>query len=159
MSAVVNRPRVNHKTGGGGNRRVYTLHSGTNDIFGWRLKDESVKTVTVAFKNQKDAIMMAHMFERHIIQRKEWPDTLLMEDAFRISMGPPPESPPGIIEVRSWTVDKLKRFCVNAYLDMIVLETIQRADDTYKLSGEIMSLATTDEHYVERLTKLYQIGM
>lgn len=158
MSLVVTKPprppRASRTTFG--SRSVYTLHSTPNNVFAWRLSDERLKTATVAFKRQEDAVLMASMIERHVMTRKEWPDVLIAENAFKIFSGPPGEKfASQLVYIQSWQVDNLKAFCAHSYLDMVMLDTIRKAEDGYNLRGEMVLLSMPLDFYVHRLEEIY----
>lgn len=160
MSLVaIKPPRLTPTKLGNGNRRVYTLHSNQNDVFAWRIDNERVKTATVVFRNQYDAALMAHMIERHVKQEKIWPSVLMPDNTFRLFGGAvDPMYQCNLIEVRSWNnMDALQIFCVEAFLDMIVLNNLNQSLDKFKLSGEVIKLTVPNDYYVMRLGEIYKI--
>lgn len=160
MSLVVTKPpRLAPANIGHGSRRLFTLHSGPNDVFAWRLDDQRVKTATVAFRRRGDATLMAYMIERHVRQEKRWPDVLVVDNAFSIFGGKiNPMQENSLIEVRAWNMDSLQVFCVDAYLDLIVLNELDESyNNKYKLSGEVIKLTVPDDYYALKIAELYSL--
>jgi hypothetical protein len=159
MATVVTKPpRFAPARTSYGNRKLFTLHSGPNDVFGWRLDDQRVKTATVAFRRKGDATLMAYMIERHVKQENSWPDVLVADNAFSIfggNINPMHEN--SLIEVRSWTMDSLQVFCVDAYLDLIVLHELEESRHKYKMSGEVIKLGIPEELYALKIAELYNL--
>jgi len=157
MAAVITKPpRIAPTPTNQRNRRLYTLHSNTNDVFAWRLDDQSVKMATVAFNRKNDATLMAYMIERHVKQENKWPDVLMVDNSFSIFGGHINRSETNsLIEVRSWNMDSLQVFCIDAYLDLIVLKDIREGNNKYKLSGEILKLSIPGELYALKIAELY----
>jgi hypothetical protein len=159
MAAVITKPpRIAPAKIGYGSRKLYTLHSSPNDVFAWRLEDQRVKTATVAFRRKGDATLMAYMIERHVKQENRWPDVLMVDNAFSLFGGKiNPMHENSLIEVRSWSMDMLQVFCVDAYLDLIVLNEFNESYNKYKLSGEVMKLTIPDEYYALKIAELYDL--
>ena len=158
MSVVAKPPRLAPAHIGHGSRRLFTLHSGPNDVFAWRLDDQRVKTATVAFRRRGDATLMAYMIERHVKQENKWPDVLVVDNAFSLFGGKiNPLQENSLIEVRAWNMDSLQVFCADAYLDLIVLNEFNEAYNKYKLSGEVIKLTVPDEYYALRIGELYNL--
>jgi hypothetical protein len=158
MSIVATRPpRLAPTQTTYGSRRLYTLHSNPNDVFAWRIDDQRVKTATVAFRRRGDAALMAYMIERHVKQEKSWPDVLVVDNAFSLFGGKVnPMQENSLIEVRSWNMDSLQVFCVDAYLDLIVLNELgEQQNSKYKLSGDVIKLSVPDEYYALKIAELY----
>jgi hypothetical protein len=156
MSLTITRPpRAPQIPTTFGSRRLYTLHSTPNNVFAWRLADERLKTATVAFRRHEDAETVAHAIERHLINKKEWPDTLIVDNTFRIFSGPPGNYVNQIVYVQSWQPENLKAFCGHAYLDLVMLETVERDHDKFNLRGELCRIEMPDEYYVHRLEEIY----
>jgi hypothetical protein len=160
MSLVVTKPpRLAPAHIGHGIRKLFTLHSSPNNVFAWRLDDERIKTATVAFRRRGDATLMAYMIERHVKQEKRWPDVLVVDNAFTIFGGKiNPLQANDLVEVRSWSMDSLQVFCVDAYLDLIVLNELDESyNNKYKLSGEVIKLTVPDEYYALKIAELYNL--
>ena len=157
MAAVITKPpRVAPNRTGYGNRPLYTLHSHSNDVFAWRLDNQELKMATVAFRRKHDATLMAYMIERHVKQENKWPDVLMVDNSFSIFGGHIDRSEiNSLIEVRSWNMDSLQVFCIDAYLDLIVLKDIREGNSKYKLSGEILKLSIPEELYALKISELY----
>lgn len=138
-----------------GSKRVYTLHSTPNTVFAWRTSSETMKTATVVFRRQKDALLMAHMIERHVRQNKEWPSTTMFD--FQLYTGHGNNSDElELIDVRQWDMDHLKVYCVEAYLDMITLSSLTPSSEGFNMNGELISLNVPFEFYVDRLNQLWE---
>lgn len=159
MAVVVTKPpRLTPAKIGYGNRKLYTLHSTPNDVFAWRLDDQRVKTATVAFRRKSDATLMAYMIERHVKQENRWPDVLVVDNAFSLFGGKiNPMHENSLVEVRSWTMDPLQVFCVDAYLDLIVLNELNESYNKYKMSGEVIKLSIPNEFYALKIAELYNL--
>jgi hypothetical protein len=158
MATVSKPPRFAPTRTAYGNRKLFTLHSGPNDVFAWRIDDQRVKTATVAFRRRGDATLMAYMIERHVKQENSWPNVLVVDNAFSLFGGKiNPLQENSLIEVRSWTMDSLQVFCVDAYLDMIVLNEFNEAYNKYTLSGEVIKLSIPDELYALKIAELYNL--
>jgi len=159
MSLVVTKPpRFAPDKTLDANRRVYTLHSKQNDVFAWRLDDQSVKMATVAFRRKNDASLMAYMIERHVKQENKWPDVRMVDNAFSIFGGHIDRREiNSLIEIRQWTMDPLQVFCIDAYLDLIVLNEVRQGENKYKLSGEILKLSIPGEMYALKIAELYNL--
>lgn len=158
MATLTKPPRFAPSRNSYGNRKLFTLHSGPNDVFAWRLDDQRVKTATVAFRRKGDATLMAYMIERHVKQENRWPDVLVADNAFSIfggNVNPMHEN--SLIEVRSWTMDSLQVFCVDAYLDLVVLHEIEESRTKYKMSGEVIKLGIPEELYALKIAELYNL--
>ena len=155
-AVIVKPPRVAPNRTGYGNRPLYTLHSHSNDVFAWRLDNQELKMATVAFRRKHDATLMAYMIERHVKQENKWPDVLMVDNSFSIFGGRIDRSEVNsLIEVRSWNMDSLQVFCIDAYLDLIVLKDIREGNSKYKLSGEILKLSIPEELYALKIAELY----
>lgn len=156
MSVVLTRPPPK-PTVGTGSRKVYTLHSSPNNVFAWNLDNELMKTATVVFKRRTDATFMAEMIEKHVVRQKEWPNVSIVDNVFSLyGSGSPTETyENNIIVIKSWNLDDLRIFCVNAYLDMITLNSIDRDDNVFRLNGELFALSVPIEFYVDRLNFKY----
>ena len=158
MATLTKPPRPAPARTGYGNRKLFTLHSGSNDVFAWRLDDQRVKTATVAFRRRGDATLMAYMIERHVKQENRWPDVLMVDNAFSLFGGKiNPLEENSLIEVRSWSMDSLQVFCVDAYLDLIVLNEFNEAYNKYKLSGDVIKLSIPVELYALKIAELYNL--
>jgi hypothetical protein len=157
MAAVITKPpRLAPVRTSYGNRKLFTLHSGSNDVFAWRLEDQRVKTATVAFRRRGDATLMAYMIERHVKQENSWPDVLMVDNTFSLFGGKiNPMEENSLIEVRSWSMDSLQVFCVDAYLDLIVLNEFNESYNKYKLSGDVIKLSIPVELYALKIAELY----
>jgi hypothetical protein len=158
MATLTKPPRPAPANIGYGSRRLYTLHSTPNNVFAWRLDDQRVKTATVAFRHKGDATLMAYMIERHVKQENRWPDVLVVDNAFSIfggNINPVHEN--SLIEVRSWNIDSLQVFCVDAYLDLIVLNKLEESYNKYKMSGDVIKLSIPDEYYALKIAELYDL--
>lgn len=158
MSIVLTRPPPKVAIGGG-NRKVYTLHSSPNNVFAWNLQNDSMKTATVVFKRRADAAFMAEMIERHVLREKEWPDVSIADNVFSLygSGSSSIAFQEDLIEIKSWDLEDLRVFCVTSYLDMISLSSIDKDDGVFRLNGELLSLNVPFEFYVQRLGYLYEI--
>ena len=160
MATVITKPpRLAPSQTTYGNRKLFTLHSGPNDVFAWRLDDQRVKTATVAFRRRGDATLMAYMIERHVKQENKWPDVLMVDNAFSLFGGKiNPLQENSLIEVRPWTMDSLQVFCVDAFLDLIVLNELDESyNNKYKLSGDVIKLTIPDEYYALKIAELYAL--
>ena len=160
MATVITKPpRLAPSQTTYGNRKLFTLHSGPNDVFAWRLDDQRVKTATVAFRRRGDATLMAYMIERHVKQENKWPDVLMVDNAFSLFGGKiNPLQENSLIEVRAWNMDSLQVFCVDAFLDLIVLNELDESyNNKYKLSGDVIKLTIPDEYYALKIAELYAL--
>jgi len=141
-------------------QRVYTLHSSPNNVFAWRLDNERMKTATVVFKRQQDAVFMAKMIEEHVVREKEWPNVSVVNNVFSLYGNGSSNNnsvDPEIIEVRSWDTEQLRIFCVTAYLDIVSLNSVEKISDGFKLNGELITLSVPIEFYIDRLAVLYEL--
>lgn len=157
MSVVITRPppslslQTKQKS-----QRVFTLHSGENNVFAWTAPSKNMKTATVVFRREYDALLMAHMIESHVHQRQEWPSNDMKD--FKLNTGPMNAFDDlRIITVRSWDFELLKVFCVQAYLDMVTLTKLTPSDDGFRITGEMISLDVPAEVYAERLSQLWEV--
>jgi hypothetical protein len=114
-----------------------------------------MKTATVVFRRQQDALLMAHMIERHVRQNKEWPSPSMFD--FQLDNGPV-RAELDLIDIRTWDMDSLKVFCVESYLDMVTLSNLTPTNDGFRISGELISLDVPFEFYTERLAYLYDLN-
>lgn len=115
-----------------------------------------MKTATVVFRREYDALLMAHMIESHVRQRQEWPSNDMKD--FKLDTGPMKSSEDlHIISVRSWDFELLKVFCVQAYLDMVTLTKLTPSDVGFRITGEMISLDVPAEVYAERLSQLWEV--
>jgi hypothetical protein len=137
------------------NKNVFTLHSNVNSVFAWRTSNENMKTATVVFRRQQDALLMAHMIERHVRQNKEWPSPSMFD--FQLDNGPV-RAELDLIEIREWDMDSLKVFCVESYLDMVTLSRLTPSNDGFRINGELISLDVPFGFYTERLAYLYDLN-
>lgn len=136
-------------------KKVFTLHSNANSVFAWRTSNETMKTATVVFRRHQDALLMAHMIERHVRQKKEWPSPTMFD--FQLEGGPVVDEDLTLIDINSWEMESLKVFCVEAYLDMVTISQLTQTSDGFRISGELMSLDVPFGFYTERLTYLYNL--
>lgn len=137
-------------------QRVFTLHASPNNVFAWTASNKNMKTATVVFRREYDALLMAHMIESHVRQRQEWPSNNMKD--FKLDTGPMnPDEDLHIISVRSWDFELLKVFCVQAYLDMVTLTKLTPSDDGFRITGEMISLDVPVEVYAERLSQLWEV--
>ena len=136
-------------------QRVYTLHSTPNQIFAWRTANQNMKTSAVVFKRHEDALLMAHMIERHVRQKKEWPSVTMFD--FQLEPGPQREGRPELVEIRPWVMDSLKVYCVKAYLDMVTLNRLTPIESGFKINGELVSLDVPIEFYAPHLNYLLEL--
>lgn len=135
---------------------VFTLHSNVNSIFAWRTSNENMKTAAVVFRRQQDALLMAHMIERHVRQKKEWPSPTMFD--FHLEGGPIHGGTElDLIEIRPWSFESLKVYCVESYLDMVTLSELNPTHDGFRINGELISLDMPFEFYTERLAYLYDM--
>jgi hypothetical protein len=154
MAAIVNRPVSRKIKTNLDSRPVYTLHSNPNSVFAWTTSHPNMKTATVVFRRYMDAIHMAHMIERHVRQTKEWPSTTMFD--FNLYSGPVVSNELELIDIQAWEFENLKVYCVESYLDMITLTTLNETEQGFKITGELISLDVPCELYVEQLnTKFY----
>jgi hypothetical protein len=118
-----------------------------------------MKTATVVFKRQQDAVFMAKMIEEHVVRENEWPNVSVVNNVFSLyGNGSSKNSvDPEIIEVRSWDTEQLRIFCVTAYLDIVSLNSVEKIGDGFRLNGELMTLSVPIEFYVDRLAVLYEL--
>lgn len=118
-----------------------------------------MKTATVVFKRRKDAVFMAKIIEEHVVGEKEWPNVSVVDNVFSLygngTTAHPDEA--GLIEVRSWEIDRLRVFCVTAYLDIVSLDSVEKTRDGFKLNGDLLKLSVPVEFYIERLGYLYSL--
>ena len=159
MSVTLVRPPPPVSVGArGGGRKWYTLHSHTNNVFAWTF-DNRVKTSTVVFARHQDASFMARMIEAYVIREKQWPAVSTLDNVFRVyGAGLVQTEEEGFIEIKSWELDDLRIFCVESYLDMITLKKLTRKNnDTFVVSGDLISLDVPTAFYVERLN--YLVGI
>jgi hypothetical protein len=155
MALAIRPPTTRRMTTDQEGKRVYTLHSSPNTVFAWRTSHENMKTATVVFRRQKDALLMAHMIERHVRQNKEWPSSTMFD--FQLDSGPGADSNDlELVDVRPWDFEKLKVYCVEAYLDMITLSTVTPSTDGFSINGELISLNVPFEFYADRLNQLWE---
>jgi hypothetical protein len=156
MAAIINRPVSRSIKTNFEKRPVYTLHSNPNSVFAWTTSHENMKTATVVFRRYIDAVHMAHMIERHVRQTKDWPSTTLFD--FNLYSGPDVTNELELVDIRSWDFENLKVYCVESYLDMITLSTLNETDEGFKITGELISLNVPSEFYVDQLnTKYYTV--
>jgi hypothetical protein len=114
--------------------------------------------VAVAFKHRDDAELMAHVIERHVVQNKEWPDCSIVNNTFKLYGGIVDTARErNLIHVHNWQIDALKVFCAETYFDVIFLNKIRQERDTFRISGEILSIEVPEHMYIERLRKLYNL--
>ena len=156
MSLTITRPPPPQIATAQESQRVYTLHSGPNKIFAWRLDNERVKTATVVFKRQEDALFMAHMIEKHVTREKEWPEVSVMDNIFKLYGNDPAEVENNIIDIKTWDFDSLCIFCVRSYLDIVTLNSLTKQNDGFKLTGDVISLSVPIEFYVDRVRSMYE---
>jgi hypothetical protein len=53
-------------------------------------------------------------------------------------------------------MDSLQVFCVDAYLDLIVLNELgEQHNSKYKLTGDVIKLSVPDEYYALKIAELY----
>ncbi len=114
-----------------------------------------MKTAAVVFKRHKDAMLMAHMIERHVRQKKEWPSVNMFD--FHLDGGPMSGGSPKLVMVRPWDFDNLRIYCAEAYLDMVTLSELNPSDDGFKISGELIKLDVPMKFYAEKLDMLWNI--
>jgi hypothetical protein len=136
-------------------KKVFTLHSNANSVFAWRTSNENMKIATVVFRRRQDALLMAHMIERHVRQKKEWPSPTMFD--FQLDGGPPVGEDLSLIDINTWEMEALKVFCVEAYLDMVTISQLVQTSDGFRISGELVSLEVPYGLYTERLTHLYNL--
>ena len=134
-------------------RPVYTIHGRPNSVFALNIPHKNMKTATVVFKRQTDALLMAHMIERHVRQKKEWPSNNI--DDFNLEGGPVIDGPTELVSVKKWDLDSLKFFCVLAYLDMFTMTNLNPTEKGFRMNGELISLEVPSEVYAERLDDLW----
>lgn len=142
----VRRMKIDQKS-----QRVYTLHSHPNNVFAWRTGNEKMKTATVVFRRHQDAVLMANMIERHVLQNKEWPGVDMFD--FQLHNGPE-QNILQYISIRPWEFEALKVYCVEAYLDMITMTRLVPTSKGYNMTGELIGLDVPLKYYVKRLDTL-----
>jgi hypothetical protein len=98
---------------------------------------------------------MAHMIERHVRQKKEWPSPTMFD--FQLEGGPVVDEDLTLIDISTWEMDALKVYCVEAYLDMVTISQLVQTSDGFRISGELMSLEVPFGLYTDRLTHLYNL--
>ena len=155
MSLTIVRPPPKLITTKEESQRVYTLHSSPNQIFAWRTSHQNMKTSAVVFKRHEDALLMAHMIERHVRQKKEWPSVTMFD--FHLEPGPQRIGRPELVEIRPWVMESLKVYCVKAYLDMVTLNRLMPIEAGFKINGELVSLDVPIEFYAHQLD--YLLGL
>lgn len=155
MALTIVRPPPKLITTKEESQRVYTLHSTPNQIFAWRTGNQNMKTSAVVFKRHEDALLMAHMIERHVRQKKEWPSVTMFD--FQLEPGPPHEGRPELVEIRPWIMDSLKVYCVKAYLDMVTLNRLTPVETGFRINGELVSLDIPTEFYAPHLNYLLEL--
>lgn len=153
MAAIINRPVYPKIKTNFDKRPVYTIHSNPNSVFAWTTSHANMKTATVVFQRYMDALHMAHMIERHVRQTKEWPSTTMFD--FNLYSGPDVTNELELVDIRSWDFESLKVYCVESYLDMVTLTTLNETDEGFKITGELISLSVPCEYYVDQLNTKY----
>jgi hypothetical protein len=99
---------------------------------------------------------MANMIERHVVLNKDWPETLLVDNTFQLFTGEQQNAwSRDLVYTQSWQLDSLKVFCATAYLDMIVLTSVERVNDKFVLDGELIKIEMPSEFYAHRLEELF----
>jgi hypothetical protein len=119
-----------------------------------------MKTSTVAFARRQDAAFMARLIETYVVREKQWPNVSVVDNVFRLYGSGlidvfDENDLEGFIEIKSWSLDDLRVFCAQAYLDMITLKKVTKKNDSFVLNGECISLDVPEQFYAEYLNYLF----
>lgn len=141
------RPKLTNRNGGGGNKRNYwTLHMGVNNV--WVTRPKESKSAVVAFRRIDDAVLFGSMIETFFIYSQEWPDTgLLMLPSPRVKEL-------SNIFLQKWEFDDLKLNCTRNMLDMISVEKIAKARESYTFNGDHYIFDAPLDFYQNRFNEL-----
>ena len=130
------------------NRKYWTIHEGTNNI--WATRSIESKSAIVAFRRIEDAEMFGSMIESYYIHSKEWPDADLQ-------MLPAPRmNELAHIFLQKWEFDDLKLNCTQNMLDMISVEKVIRTRSSYTFNGSQYTFSAPVEFYQNRFNELLE---
>jgi hypothetical protein len=108
------------------------------------------KSAVVAFQRFDDAVLFGTMIETYFNYSQEWPDTdLLMLPAPRVKEL-------ANIFLQKWEFDDLKLNCTINMLDMIGVEKILKARETYTFNGDHYIFDAPLEFYQNRFNELLE---
>jgi hypothetical protein len=127
-------------------RPLYTLHSSTNSVMAWPIKE--AKMSVMAFYNRNELYRFANLVESHYEQMKEWPDFSNLE----FIANPKRNSQLNYLDIHKWSdLDSLRVFCAEKYLDLV---TVNRITNDFNISGDVLHISIPENFHVEYLEEL-----
>ena len=119
---------------------------GANNV--WVTRPVDSKSAVVAFRRIDDAVLFGSMIETYFTHSQEWPGTdLLILPAPRVK---------GLdnIFLQKWEFDDLKLNCTRNMLDMIGVEKISKARESYTFNGDHYIFDAPLDFYQNRFNEL-----
>jgi hypothetical protein len=142
------RPKMTNRGGSGNKRNYWTLHMGANNV--WVTRPKESKSSVVAFRRIDDAVLFGSMVETYFTYSQEWPST----DLFLLPA--PRVKELTNIFLQKWEFDDLKLNCTSNMLDMIGVDQIIKAHETYTFNGNHYIFDAPLEFYQNRFNELLE---
>ena len=121
---------------------------GANNV--WVTRPKESKSAVVAFRRIDDAVLFGSMIETYFTYSQEWPSTdLLILPAPRIKEL-------GDIFLQKWEFDDLKLNCTRNMLDMISVDKISKARESYTFNGDQYIFDAPLDFYQNRFNELLE---
>ena len=128
--------------------KYWTLHMGANNV--WVTRPTESKSAVVAFRRIDDAVLFGSMIETYFNHSQEWPGTDLL------ILPSPRVKELGNIFLQKWEFDDLKLNCTSNMLDMIGVEKIIKARESYTFNGNHYIFDAPIEFYQNRFDALLE---
>ncbi len=131
------RPPAPKKYGGGG-KKLYTIHTGTNMIYS-TLPSDIISVV--GFKQKSQAQLVACMLEEYKRNNFSWPP---MDEPYLPTCD---ECELKEAEISEWEPTELDNFCALNMLGLVTINDMQQTNAGYNFQGDSFGFTLTDELY------------
>jgi hypothetical protein len=144
------------KTSRKNDKKMYTIHLHPNKVWAVIPDNSEMNLSIMSFKNQKNAEMLACMFEENKRRTGEWPELSKQRD---LHLPVSKELYPEELMVSEWSEDDLTFFCASTFLDMICINNI-KTDKVggITLTGTSYKFNVSKDFYVDRLKYMYDLS-
>jgi hypothetical protein len=145
----IKKPYRSHK-----NKRLFTIHLYPNRVWAVIPDNPEMNLSIMSFKSQKNAELMACMFEENKRRTGEWPELSKQRD---LHLPVSNELYPQELMVSEWSEEDLNLFCITTFLDMICINDI-KTDRTGSMTlvGSSYKFDVPLDFYKDRLDQMYE---
>jgi hypothetical protein len=135
------------------NKKMYTIHLHPNRVWAVIPDNSEMNLSVMSFKNQKNAEMLACMFEENKRRTGEWPELSKQKD---LHLPISKELYPEELMVSEWSEEDLNYFCATTFLDMICINDIKTDKmGSMTLVGASYKFNVPLDFYKDRLDQMY----